>query len=305
MKLSDVLSDMGYEDYRMENENEFSYFTLCDGERDFPSCVFLEDLKYADRVPSNATMVIADVDSNDYLPEGNHGVCFIEKPRYVFFKIHNHLSKTEGYKRKEQKNVMGTRCKISSLSSIAENNVIIGDDVVIEEFVVVRPNTVIGDRTIIRAGTVIGGEGFEFKRDRDRIMAVEHVGGVIIGHDVEIQQNCCVDRAVFPWDDTIIGNFVKTDNMVYIAHAAKLEDSVLVAAGALIEGRVRIKRNTWIGPGTVISNGIVVGADSRVNIGSVATKSVEDGESVTGNFAIAHNKFIRNLKRASTDEALD
>ena len=54
-----------------------------------------------------------------------------------------------------------------------------------------------------------------------------------------------------------------------------------------------------MGFGTTISNGLCIGCSARANIGAVVTKNVGDNESVTGNFAIEHKKFIENLKTIS------
>ena len=39
-----------------------------------------------------------------------------------------------------------------------------------------------------------------------------------------------------------------------------------------------------------------IGTNARANMGAVVTKNVADNESVTGNFAIEHGNFIKNMK---------
>lgn len=297
MKISNILPLMGYkEGYRIKNEKEFDFLCLSSHELDMPCCIFIESEKFINNIPKHVTMILAPEELSSLLLNQHFGVCLIKQPRIVFFKLHNYLSQIEGYKRFNKKTTIGENCLINELSSIAEHNVSIGNDVIIEEFVVIRENTVIGDRSIIRSGSIIGGQGFEFKRQEKGVLSVEHVGGVIIGNDVELQYHNCVDCAIYPWDNTTIGDFVKIDNMVHIAHAVKIESNVMIAACSLIAGRTKVKKNVWIGPGVVISNGITIGDSARVNIGSVSTTNVTDGQSVTGNFAITHDKFIRNLK---------
>lgn len=299
MKLSKLLPLIGYEDFEITNEKEFDFLALPSIILNFDSCVFVDDEKVIEKIAHNVTMVLTKSRFKEKFKGASYGVCLIENPRIVFFKLHNYLSKIEGYKRKVEKTSIGKNCKISPLASIAENNVVIGDNVIVEEFVVIRENTVIEEGSVIRARTIVGGEGFEFKRDNDKILAVNHSGGVSIGRNVELQQGCVVDRGVYPWEETQIGDGTKCDNQVQIAHGVKTGENVLVAAKALIAGRTIIKKNAWIGPGTVISNGIVIGENSRVNIGAVVTKNVEDGGSVTGNFAIDHKKFLKNLKEVN------
>ena len=226
------------------------------------------------------------------------GVCVVENPRILFFEIHNFLAENFEYRRKEFDTTIGTGSVISPLSAISTKNVCIGKNVVIEEFAVIRENTTIGDGSIIRSGVKIGGQGFEFKRKDGKIMHVKHLGGVVIGSDVEIQYNACIDCAVYPWDDTVIGNYTKIDNLVHIGHAVKIEDNVMIVAQSGVGGRTVINNNTWLGFSSTVSNGLEIGKNSRVNIGSVVTKNVMDNESVTGNFAIRHDKFIENLKKS-------
>ena len=133
----------------------------------------------------------------------------------------------------------------------------IGNNVVIEEFVSIKENTIIGDNCVIRAGSIIGGEGFEHKRNGEDVLSVKHLGGVIIEDNVEFQQGNFVDKAIYPWDDTIIGENSKTDNNVHIAHADKIGKRVFIAASTCIAGRVEIGNDVWIGPGVTVTNGII------------------------------------------------
>lgn len=300
MQLSEVLKKMQYsQSYRIIGEKPFKYLALTASKLNEASCVFLDDLKYADSIKNNVNMVITTEEISTKLCNLQYGLCIVSKPRELFFNIHNYLSDKDYYKRKAFETSIGENCRISPLASIDMNNVIIGNGVIVEEFVVIRENTQIGDNTVIRAGAKIGSQGFEFKRIEYGIMGVAHVGGVIIGNNVEIQYNTCIDKGVYPWDDTIIGDYCKIDNLVHIGHAAKISDNVMVVANSGIGGRTVIKQDTWIGFGATITNGIEVGQNARANIGSVVTKSVPDGGSVSGNFAIEHGQFINNLKKSA------
>ncbi|MDM8212018.1 UDP-3-O-(3-hydroxymyristoyl)glucosamine N-acyltransferase [Mediterraneibacter glycyrrhizinilyticus] len=302
MLLSEILKDMDYpENYEIPVDNSFEVLALTASVITAPSCIFLDSEKYLDDIKENMEMICCTENVAAKLMERGwkKGICITENPRIMFFMVHNFLSENNSYpyQRKQFKTKIGANCKIHESASISENNVVIGDNVVIEEFVVIRENTVIGDNTIIRAGAKIGGTGFEFKRVDNEILSVKHAGGVSIGKNVEIQYNTCIDRAVYPWDDTMIGDFSKIDNLVHIGHAVKVAENVLIVAQSGIGGRTHICSNSWIGFASTVSNGLMVGKESRVNIGSVATKNVEDYGSVTGNFAIDHAKFIRNLKK--------
>ena len=297
MKLSTLLPLIGCQRFEIDNERDFDYLSLCAENLDFPCCTFVDDSSYINKISKSSIMLMVSEELSAHLLKRHYGVCIINQPRIAFFKLHNYLSHIDGYRRKKEKSRIGSMCNISPMSSVADENVIIGNNAVIEEFVVIRENTIIGDHSIIRAGTVIGGQGFEFKHEGEKTIAVEHAGGVIIGDDVEIQHNTCVDRAIYPWDNTIIGNGVKIDNLVHIAHSVKLEKNTLIVANSSIGGRTYIGENSWVGISATVRNGIAIGKNSRINMGAVVTKDVSDRESVTGNFAISHDLFVRNLKQ--------
>lgn len=296
MELSNILKEMDVSDYTIQNKKEFDTLGLIASITDLSMCTFLDNEKYIVRIPDNVTMLITTKEIFSGLSVNSYGVCIVENPRLLYFNIHNFLSASINYTRKKFATIIGKNCTISSHAVISDNNVTIGDDVTIEEFVSIRENTVIGDGTIIRSGSVIGGEGFEFKRTENSVLGVKHLGGVIIGQNVEIQHNTCVDKAVYPWDDTMIGNNSKIDNLVHIAHAVKINNNTMVVALSGVGGRTTIGENSWIGFSSTITNGIKVGKDTSVNMGAVVTRNVGDGQSVTGNFAIDHKKFIEFIK---------
>lgn len=303
MLLSVVLEEMQYTGkYKMVNEKAFYYLALIESNVDKANCTFLDSVKYTDGIKDSVSMVLTTEEAASNISNRPFGICIVEKPRELFFEIHNYLAKKEGYARDSFVSIVGEDCEINPLASIAKNNVVIGKNVTIEEFVTIRENTSIGDNSILRAGCVIGGVGFEFKRSDYGIASVKHAGGVIIGEHVEIQYNTCVDRAIYPWDDTVIGDYCKIDNLVHVAHGVKLGKDVMIVANSGIGGRTIIKENSWIGFGVTIKNGITVGENARANMGAVVTKSIPDNGSVTGNFAIDHKKFMQNIKKSLLDD---
>ncbi len=302
MLISDILKKMMYSnEYTIINEKPFEFLALTGSDIEQPNCVFLQDEKYIDSIKNSVSMVITKVELVPLIKEKSYGLCIVDQPKELYFDIHNFLSDKTYYGRKEFKTTIGNRCRISETAIISDSNVKIGSNVTIEEYVVIRENTVINDNTILRAGCVIGGQGYEFKRSDFGITSVAHVGGVIIGEHVEIQYNTCIDKGVYPWDNTVIGDYCKIDNLVHIAHGVKLGKNVMVVANAGIGGRTIIREGTWIGFGATIINGIVVGKKARANIGCVVTKDISDNGNVTGNFAIEHSKFIYNLKKSLHD----
>lgn len=294
MLLSKELSLIGI-DNKCINEKEFSSLGLAGYNDGKDVCTFIADAKYASELSQGISMVITTEEVSKEL-NGDYGICMVDNPRITFFKLHQALSTKEGYAREQYDTVIAPSAKISPLAYIADKNVTIGENVVVEEFVSIKENTVIGENSIIRAGTIVGGEGFEQKRIDDSVMSVKHCGGVIIGNNVELQQQNTVDKAIYPWDNTVIGDNSKINSQVQIAHGCKLANNVQVASNTGIQGRVQVGNNVWIGPGSVIRNGISIGDNARVNMGSVVTLSVEEGQAVSGNFAVPHNSFIKEMK---------
>ncbi len=298
LTLSVILEEMhpGIQ-LRTINEQPFEVLALATQSVDFKTCVFVASSEFVEDLPDNVAMVLTTSELVKDLTDRSFGLCVVEDPKNTFFELHNHLSKTGQLKRDSFRSMIDESASVHPLSSVASHNVRIGKNVIIEEFVVIRENTTIGDNSIIRAGAVIGGVGFEFKNTGEIVIPVAHDGGVIIGEYVEIQQNSCVDRGIYVWDDTVVGDHSKIDNFVYVAHGVKIGKRVLSTAGVIYGGRDVIKDDVWAGLNVSTRNAITIGKGARLNMGAVVTQDVPDYGSVTGNFAIDHEEFIARLKR--------
>lgn len=300
MLLSKELASIGIE-CNCINEKEFCSLGLAGYNDGKDVCTFLAAAKYAKGLSDGISMVLTSEEVYSELKENNslsdeYGLCIVSNPRIAYFKLHNALSAKAGYRRESFPTRIANSAKIHPMTCIAENNVVIGENVVIEEFVSIKENTIVGDNTVIRAGSVIGGTGFEIKNSDGGLWTVNHIGGVILGKNVEIQQNTTIDKAIYPWDNTIIGDCDKINSQVQIAHGVKIDTNTEVVSNAGIQGRVRIGKNVWIGPNSAIRNGISIGDNARVNIGAVVTLDVPDGAAVSGNFARPHDKMIEEMR---------
>jgi UDP-3-O-[3-hydroxymyristoyl] glucosamine N-acyltransferase len=91
----------------------------------------------------------------------------------------------------------------------------------------------------------------------------------VIGDDVEIGANSCIDRGSI--GRTELGNQTKLDNLVHIAH------NVTIGPGSFLAGQVGIAGSTSIGAGTMW--GGQSGAADHVEIG--------DGVKVAGQAGIS------------------
>jgi len=141
---------------------------------------------------------------------------------------------------------------------------------------------IMGENVKIGMYTAIGQTGFGFEPDLDgSMLRFPHRGRVIIGNNVEIGSNTCIDRGTF--DDTIIGDGVKIDNLVHVAHNVHIGDNTLVIAGTVIGGGVRIGKSCWIGINASIRENILIGDNVMVGMGAVVTKDIPNNTIVIGN----------------------
>ncbi|MEI2738966.1 MAG: UDP-3-O-(3-hydroxymyristoyl)glucosamine N-acyltransferase [Chitinophagaceae bacterium] len=220
-----------------------------------------------------------------------------EDPRYDFYYLINEAGK-ENYK--EFKSEIHPSAKIHDRAYVADNNVKIGANTIVEPNVTILPDVEIGKNCIIRAGSVIGSEGFEQKRTQKGILAVLHFGKVIINDNVHLGALNSVAKGM-SFRDTIVGDSTRTDNLVHIAHGVQIGKRCFLPASCMIAGSVTVEDDVWIGPNCSISSGITIKKNAFITIGAVVTRTVEEGQTVSGNFAIPHQKFLRNLKNSLND----
>lgn len=133
---------------------------------------------------------------------------------------------------------IGDNCTIMSGVFIGDN-VKIGNNTTLYPNVTVYRDCMIGNDCMIHAGTVIGSDGFGFANTKEgKYIKIYQNGNVVIGNDVEIGSNSCIDRAAFK--STVIGNGVRIDNLVHIAHNCVLKD------GCILTGQVGLSGSTTL-----------------------------------------------------------
>jgi UDP-3-O-[3-hydroxymyristoyl] glucosamine N-acyltransferase len=157
--------------------------------------------------------------------------------------------------------------------------------------VVVREECVIGARCILHAGVVIGADGFGFAFDAGRYHKVPQVGNVVIGDDVEIGANSCVDRATT--DSTRIGDGTKLDNLVQIGHNVSIGRHCIVVAQVGIAGSTELEDYVTLGGQAGIAGHLRLEKGSVVAAQSGVTRNVKSKEIVSGYPAIAHGAWKR------------
>jgi UDP-3-O-[3-hydroxymyristoyl] glucosamine N-acyltransferase len=149
----------------------------------------------------------------------------------------------------------------------------IGADSWLHARVVVAHHCRVGKRCILQSGVVVGGDGFGYARDREhRWVKIPQVGRAILGDDVEIGANSTVDRGA--QGDTVVGDGVKIDNLVQIAHNVRLGENTAIAAGAGVAGSAIIGKRCAIGGQAGIFGHIQIADDVTVAGKSMVAKSI-------------------------------
>lgn len=228
----------------------------------------------------NAILFTKSVDSKinhsalvAYVENSSPNVLISLNPRFDFIRALEIINYHIGFQIDDTKPVIHSSVKIGKNVDI-ENGVSIGSNTVIESNVVIMSGTHIGKNCLIRSNSSIGGDGFGYERHSDgRPVKFIHLGGIIIGNNVEIGSNTCIAKGTL--GNTIIEDNVKVDNLVHIAHNCIIRDGAFIIACSSISGGVEIGRNAWIAPNATIIQKIKVGDDAIVGLGSVVMKNVE------------------------------
>lgn len=168
--------------------------------------------------------------------------------------------------------IIGANARIGARSWIGPH-VVVGDHCVVAEdvklhpHVTLYPGTSIGARTIVHSGARLGVDGFGYVVTDGRHRKVPQVGRCVIGPDVEIGANSTIDRGSI--GVTEIGEGVKIDNLVHIAH------NVRIGAHSVIVAQVGIAGSSTIGQRVTLAG--QVGVPGHVRIGDGATLAAQAG----------------------------
>jgi UDP-3-O-[3-hydroxymyristoyl] glucosamine N-acyltransferase len=260
---------------------------------------FLDKKEFIDEALNNPNIAAAFVTAElkEFLSGSAIYPLVVDDPRWYYYTLFNYLAKKG--RRIVPANIDASAI-IHSTAFVAQQNVIIGKNCIIEPNVTILDGVEIGEDCVVRAGAVLGISGFEMKRTSHGILPVEHDGTVIIGNQVEIGPNNTIIKG-FHNRHTVIGNETKFDALVHFAHGAKIGKRSLIAAHAMIAGSATIGDDVWIGPSASVSSGVCIGNNAFITLGSVVVKNVPPFGKVSGNFAIPHKKFIENLIKSVTE----
>jgi UDP-3-O-[3-hydroxymyristoyl] glucosamine N-acyltransferase len=138
----------------------------------------------------------------------------------------------------------------------------------------------IGDRVTILAGAVIGEAGFGATAGAGGVVDVPQLGRVIIQDGVTVGANSCIDRGAY--EDTVIGENTKIDNLVQIGHNVRIGRNCVMAAHTGIAGSVDVGDGVQFGGRVGIADHLVIGAGARLAAATGLMHNVPAGETWGG-----------------------
>jgi UDP-3-O-[3-hydroxymyristoyl] glucosamine N-acyltransferase len=193
--------------------------------------------------------------------------------------------------------VVGQGARIGRGTSIGANTSI-GPGVSIGRDCVIGPQVsilcaLIGDRVHLFSSCVIGEPGFGVAGSSAGAVDVPQLGRVILQDGVTVGANTCIDRGAF--DDTVIGENTKIDNLVQIGHNTVIGRNCAVAGQCGISGSVVIGDGCQFGGMVGVADHMTIGAGARIGANAGVMAHVPAGETWGGFPAGPMRQWLREM----------
>lgn len=197
---------------------------------------------------------------------------------------------------------IGARAQVGPACIIGAG-VSIGADAELIARVSVLARAQLGERVRLHPGVVIGSDGFGMARVDRHWESVPQAGSVVIGDDVDIGANTTIDRGAL--SDTIIGDGVKIDNQVQVAHNVVIGAHTAIAACVGISGSSRIGRHCTLAGGVGVVGHLTLADDVHVTGMSMVTHSIKTAGTYSAGTPLMENRqWRRNAVRMKQLDAL-
>ncbi len=200
--------------------------------------------------------------------------------------------------------VIGAHCTIAqgvvigSHASVGDGCVL-GRDTALAPGVRIHARSRIGARCNLAEGAVVGCNGFGYAENHGEWVRIEQLGGVIIGDDVDIGANTTIARGAL--DNTVLGDGVKLDNHIQIAHNVQVGDHTIMAGCVAIAGSAVIGKRCRLGGRAAILGHLEIADDVHVNANSFIAKSIPQAgvysSMIPARPAAQWRKTVANLHR--------
>lgn len=283
------------------------------GENDI--CFFYDRKSKEQAAVMKAKACVTTQDLRQFVPAGVE-ILLVANPKEAFIHLNEYM-----YAEKKATPKIDATAKISASAQIGQNcaigayavigdNVVIGDNCVIEPHVVIDQGCHIGNNCRIGSGAKIayshighncyiytgarlGQDGFGFQLMNGQHHRIPQLGRVIIGNDVEIGANSCIDRGAL--DDTVIGDGTRIDNLVQIAHNDKLGRGCVIVAQVGIAGSCHLGDYVVLGGQVGLADHLNIGSGAQVAAQSGAMRDIEAGAVVMGSPCVPFKDFMRQV----------
>jgi UDP-3-O-[3-hydroxymyristoyl] glucosamine N-acyltransferase len=186
---------------------------------------------------------------------------------------------------------------------IIEDNVSIGANSRLVARVTVLNRVRIGMRAVLHPGVVVGAQGFGIANDDGVWVNIPQLGAVVIGDDVDVGANSCIDRGAL--EDTVIEHGVKIDNHVQIGHNVRIGADTAIAGCVAIAGSASIGARCTIGGTSAVSGHLEIVDDVHLTGGTNVPNSIKEPGVYSSTLPLQTNReWRRNVTRVKQLDAL-
>ena len=208
--------------------------------------------------------------------------------------------------------VIGDNTKILANCYIG-NGAKIGADCFFHPGVNIGDRVKVGNKVILNHGVSLGADGFSFVTENPNnieqarkdgeikegnaeqvIFKIPSIGSVIIGNNVEIGANSCIDRGTI--ENTVIGDNTKIYDLVMVGHNCRIGKGCMIVSQVGIAGSCIIGDRVVIAGQAGLADHISIGDDTIIAAQAGVTKSFPAKSIVVGAPAVPRKEFIKQLK---------
>ena len=295
-------------DSETRDDPELSGISAADRARPGDLCFVEGDAKMAAQVNPDAAACFVTEKSVDGLPESVTAIV-VAQPRYAHKVASQQLFELKDWMADGPEPAIHETASIAPTAFIGRGAAI-GEHARIGPGVAIGPGVQIGARTqvsanvaircaligndvTLHAGASLGEAGFGVTLGPEGAEDIPQWGRVIVQDRATIGANTCIDRGAF--DDTIVGERTKIDNLVQIAHNVVVGRNAMMASFTGISGTTKIGDGVIMGGRVGVADHVTVGNGAQLAASSGVFRDVPDGERWGGTPAKPIKQYLREI----------